>query len=305
MKKATEANRYEQSAVLESAESGNVEAQLRLGKMLCGLADRVDDGGLCPWDGYLVQYWDGTSCGMEWLKKASASGNIEAEEILRGIKSGKIHLITEAEYWHNKAMECIYGNGVEKKLERGEELLIALADAGCTLSQRELAKLALGHVDHAYECCYSHNPKELLEKASQRGDGEAQHRLAILEYVGEDDANWGDYPIDSPEFAAGLKWIEGDAEAGNPKSQFEYGEILIWAGDIHKTMARGLEFLSRSAENGYALAAFELGMLYSDTDTDWDGIFCANKAEAIKWFEKAVELGGEYAVKFLETARNS
>lgn len=147
--------------------------------------------------------------------------------------------------------------------------------------------------------------KELLENAANKGDGEAQHRLAILEYVGEDDANWGAYPIDSPEFAAGLKWIEGDAEAGNPKSQFEYGEILIWAGDIHKTMARGLEFLNRSAENGYALAAFELGMLYSDTDTDWDGIFCANKAEAIKWFEKAVELGGEYAVKFLETTRNS
>ena len=43
---------YEEAAVAEAAENGNVEAQLQYGKMLCGLADRFVD------DVHVVRYCD-------------------------------------------------------------------------------------------------------------------------------------------------------------------------------------------------------------------------------------------------------
>ena len=123
-------------------------------------------------------------------------------------------------------------------------------------------------------------------------EGKAQHLLAVQAC----DGDWLEYPVGDPDFAAGLEWLRKDADAGNAVSQFQYGEILIWACDIQKTMKAGLDYLKRSAENGYALAAFELGLLHADTVTDWGDVFQADGHEAVRWFERAAELGSVDAV---------
>ena len=130
-----------------------------------------------------------------------------------------------------------------------------------------------------------------LREAAQKGDGRAQHLLAIIDL----DEDWGCYPVNDPEFAAGLEWVRKDADAGNPVSQYQYGEILIWACDIEKTMKDGLEYLKRSCANGYAKGALELGCLYADTGTDWGDAFYPDVDEAAKWYERGAELGSIHA----------
>ena len=137
--------------------------------------------------------------------------------------------------------------------------------------------------------------EESLRAAAKQGDGRAQHLLATMDL----DEDWGCYPVNDPEFAAGLEWVHRDADAGNPVSQYQYGEILIWACDIEKTMKDGLEYLKRSCANGYAKAALELGCLYADTGTDWGDVFHPDEEEAKRWYEKAAELGSVYACDFL------
>ena len=133
---------------------------------------------------------------------------------------------------------------------------------------------------------------ESLRKLAEQGDGKAQHLLATMDL----DEDWSYYPINDPKFAVGLEWVRKDADAGNPISQYQYGEILIWACDIEKTMNEGLEYLKRSCENGYARAAVELGLLYENmAGSDWGDVFQPDLNEARKWFEKGVDLGSMFA----------
>jgi TPR repeat protein len=133
---------------------------------------------------------------------------------------------------------------------------------------------------------------ESLRKLAEQGDGKAQHLLATMDL----DEDWSYYPINDPNFAAGLEWVRKDADAGNPISQYQYGEILIWACDIEKTMNKGLEYLKRSCENGYGKAGLELGLLYENSmGFVWDDVFQPDLKEAIKWYKKGAALGNIFA----------
>ena len=207
----TDKSEYEEVAILDAAERGDVEAQLRYGKILCGLDDRMVAGFGMEKGIHVVRYWDGTDDGMIWLKKAAESGSVEAANILRGINSGDIHLISEPEYYYNEAMRCIYGEN-ERNLEKGEELLSSAADEGWSPAQRELAKLCMGLIDPRFKSIYRYDFKKLLENASQKGDAEAQYRLAVLEC----EEVWQEYPFNDPEYAAGLRWVHDDADRSKP-----------------------------------------------------------------------------------------
>ena len=278
--------------IVEAAEAGNVDAQLQYGKMLCGLEDRLVEGGMDGCDCvHAVRYWDGTRDGITLLEKAAEAGNAEADEILRGIHSGDIRLITEAEYCYNRAMQYIHGDGIAKDLKAGEELLCNAAEAGWAPAQRELAKLFLGIIDQTYTCNFRHDPRDLLEKASRQGDAEALHRFAIFEYVAGKYPRWADYPVNNPDYTIGLEWLSRDAEAGNSMSQFEYAQILIWTSDIEEAKRKGIDYLICSSENGYALAAYHLGELRLGFDIDLGDVFQPDRTAAIAWFEKAEQLG--------------
>lgn len=275
---------YEEAAIIEAAESGNVEAQLQYGRMLCGLAGRFVD------DTHVVWYCDETMDGIAWLKKAAESGNLEASELLNGILTGVIHLPTRGEYCYAEGMRYIKGDGVTKDLQHAEAMLLDAAEYGCTAAQREVAKLCLGLVDAAYEeSWYGIDPKKWLEKAAGSGDGEAQHLLAVMECEG----NLNEYPVDDERFAAGLRWVRERADAGDGVAQCQFGRMLIFAWDAPDMT--GLDYLKKSCQNGNAQAAFELGDLYT-IDADWGDTsdpdhFEPDREEGRKWYERAIELG--------------
>ena len=286
----------EEISIAEAANAGNVGAQLQYGKMLLGLSDRVVDG----FDGIeVVRYQDMSKDGMGFLEKAAASGNGEAKELLLRIKNGEIHMLTEPEHLFKKAMKYIAGEEVERDLSRAAKLLYEVADR-CSMykdarpdAYRELANLCSQVESKDY--MFGEEPMEWLCRLARADVGERQHLFAIMRVAGDGEENWGFYPVGDSRFSAGLEWVRRDADAGNPVSQYQYGEILIWACDIEETMNDGLEYLRRACENGYAKAAIELGVLHIDTSEDWGGVFNPDRSEAVKWFERAAELGSDYA----------
>ena len=275
-------------ALQEAAEAGDVGAQLKYGKMLCGLADRVViDGSAGEDDAHIVRYCDESTDGIEWLKKAAEAGNSEAAELLAGICDGSVHLPSMVEFYFNEAMRYIKGESCGRDLERAERLLLDSAEGGFVPAQRELAKLCLGLIDKedSREPVYCADPMHWLKVAAEADDGEAQHLLACIECKGV----FNHYPVGDSGFAEGLKWLKERADAGDSVSQCQYGCILIWA-DSPADMS-GVEYLRRSYENGCAQAAFQLGDLYWETRYYWGDEFTPDKKEAIIWFEKAIERG--------------
>ena len=290
--KVREEKVYDESAVLEAAERGDVEAQLRYGKMLCGLEDRLVERWFGDADGvHAVRYWDGTNDGVSWLKKAAAAGNAEAMGLVEKIKHGDIHLVSEAEYCYTEAMRYILEY---KDIEKGEDLLEDAADEGWPAAQRELAKLYLGITVPSYKSDKREYARELLEKASKSGDGEAQHRLAMLQCEG--DFNW--YPYEDEAFKAGLDWLKRSAEDGDIIAQYQYGWICFERSGARDAIAYwervyavGSTSSDPSERRTAAMAAFALADLNCCTESEFGDSFKPAPDEAIKWFEKSVALG--------------
>ena len=282
---------YDETAIAEAAENGDVEAQLQYGKMLCGLADRLVSDE-CGWldDVRIARYCDDSMDGIAWLEKAADSGNAEAADLLRGIKNGEIHLVSRGEYCYGKGMRYLRGDGTDKDLEHAEQLLLESAESGWVAAQREVAKLCLGLTDASYtEGRLCSDPKKWLEKAAKSGDGEAQHLLAMSECEGV----LAEYPVDDENFAEGLRWVKAKADAGDAVAQWQYGCLLIYARDDFNIL--GLDYLKRSYQNGCATAACELGSLHTSCtergEPSGSNHFIPDYKEGKKWYEKAIELG--------------
>ena len=283
----------EEIAIIEAAMAGDVTAQLQYGKMLCGLADRVVLGvkGI-----EVVRYWDISNEGMSWLKSAAESGNTEAVELLRRIKSHEVPIVTEPEYLFKKAMRYISGDDVGKNLEKAAEMLLDAAEVDSKYKRprsdvyRELAKLCSQVTSKCY--MFGEDPVHWLGRLAGAGDGETQHMLACVECEGI----WNEYPFDDENYSEGFRWLKEQADAGVPELQWQYGNILLWAGSLADLA--GLDYLRRSCESGCAAAAYWLGMFY-DHDADWGEGFHPDKREADKWFEKAIEFGSVEAADAL------
>ena len=139
---------------------------------------------------------------------------------------------------------------------------------------------------------FGEDPMKWIERLVVAGVGETQHMLACV-YCG---GTLNYYPVDREEYSKGLKWLRERADAGAREFQWQYGNVLIWAGgDL-----AGIEYLKKSYESGYADAAYSLGDFYA-CDADWDAGYFADEAKAIDWFKKAIELG---SVEALHECRN-
>lgn len=283
----------EEIAIIEAAMAGDVDAQLLYGKMLCGLADRVVLGvkGI-----EVVRYWDISNEGMSWLKSAAESGSKEAEELLLRIKNHEVPIVTEPECLFKKAMRYISGEGVGRNLAKAAEVLLDAADVDSKYKMsrsdvyRELAELCSQVKSKVY--MFGDDPIHWLARLASAGDGETQHMLACVECEGK----WNEYPYDDENYTEGFRWLKVQADAGVPELQWQYGNILLWAGSLADLA--GLDYLKRACESGCAAAAYWLGVFYGH-DADWGEGFHPDKREANKWFEKAVELGSVEAADAL------
>ena len=137
----------------------------------------------------------------------------------------------------------------------------------------------------------------LLEEA-RAGDPVAQNSLGVMYYTGEAVSTTvtGEVLDNDPELAAG--WFYRSAEQGYADAQFNLGLIYANGEGVAQDMNEAVELFKKAAEQGHVDAQNNLGALYFMGE----GV-TRDEDKAIDWFEKAAAQGNEEAKSNLEAIR--
>lgn len=139
--------------------------------------------------------------------------------------------------------------------------------------------------------------KALLEDA-KAGDPAAQNGLGVMYYTGEaiSKSVSGQVLNNDPELAAG--WFFRAAEQGFADAQFNLGLMYANGEGVEQDMTQAVELFKKAAEQGHVDAQNNLGALYFTGE----GVERDEK-KAIGWFEKAAAQGNEDAQANLDAIR--
>ncbi|MDR4518707.1 MAG: sel1 repeat family protein [Nitrosomonas sp.] len=137
----------------------------------------------------------------------------------------------------------------------------------------------------------------LLEDA-RAGDPVAQNSLGVMYYTGEAVSKTASGQVldNDPGLAAG--WFYRSAEQGYADAQFNLGLMYANGEGVGQDMHEAVELFKKAALQGHVDAQNNLGALYfmgEGVERDED--------EAIAWFEKAAKQGNEEAIANLEAIR--
>ena len=81
--------------------------------------------------------------------------------------------------------------------------------------------------------------------------------------------------------------IRTAAEAGDAKAQFQQGICCMKGAGVPQDTAKGVEWIRKSAENGFAEAQYALGLFYSEGKAGLK----QDKPQSAQWFLKAAQQG--------------
>lgn len=294
-------------ACRKAAESGDIEAQYRLG--LCYFVGR-------DW----VRARDARD-GIMWLVKAAEQEHVGAQALLGLCYNcgwGVARNVVEATKWSRKAAEhgdpesqcmlgdCYYkGDGVMTDKTEAVKWYNKAAEQGDAKAQRKLG------------LCYSKGEGVMqnLEEAEkwwrkmiEQGDGCAKLNLgrycnaadqgdAMAQYQLGKFYDGGEVVADKPfrQTADNLwlaaKWFHRAAEQGNAEAQYELGELYndgfnLIGGTVNENEA--VKWYRKAAEQGHAESQYKLGECYR---YGWG--LEKDEVEAMKWYRKAAEQGHE------------
>jgi uncharacterized protein len=139
--------------------------------------------------------------------------------------------------------------------------------------------------------------KELLEQA-KGGDPKAQNELGVMYYTGEAVSTTmsGQVLDNDPELAAG--WFFRSAEQGYADAQFNLGLMYANGEGVEVDTSLAVDLFKQAAEQGNVDAQNNLAAMYytgEGIDRDVD--------KAIEWFEKAAKQGNAEAQANLDAIR--
>ncbi|SET30249.1 hypothetical protein SAMN05216326_11961 [Nitrosomonas marina] len=136
--------------------------------------------------------------------------------------------------------------------------------------------------------------QELLEKA-KAGDPVAQNGLGVMYYTGEAVSKTvtGQVLDNDAELAAG--WFYRSAEQGYADAQFNLGLLYANGEGVERDMQQAVELFKQAAEQGHVDAQNNLGAMYYVGE----GV-TRDEETAIEWFEKAAAQGNEEAKENLD-----
>ena len=254
-------------ACAEVAEAGDIEAQVRLGR-LCAIT-------LDPQDLAKARVW--------WTKAAEA-GHTEAQNDLGVLLATELDPpeVAEARVWWTKAAEAghteaQFNLGVllateldPPELAEARMWWIKAAETGHTEAQNNLGILLADRLD----------PPELADactwysKAAAAGDARAQYGLGRLLATA----------LDPPELAEARTWWTQSAEAGHTESQYGLARLLADLLDPPE-LEEARTWYTEAASAGRIEAQYDLGVLLAERldPPDLD--------EARTWYTRAAEAG--------------
>lgn len=139
--------------------------------------------------------------------------------------------------------------------------------------------------------------KALLAEA-RGGDPVAQNSLGVMYYTGEAVSKKpsGQVLDNDPELAAG--WFYRSAEQGYADAQFNLGLMYANGEGVEQNMDEAVTLFKKAAEQGHVDAQNNLGALYFTGE----GV-TRDEEKAIAWFEKAAEQGNEEAIANLDAIK--
>jgi len=211
--------------------------------------------GVCYGMGRDVEQDDAKAA--EWFKKAADAGNGEAC-LAYGIwlLGGK--------------------GGVARSAPEAVKYLQVAEKGGVTQAQTVLGIIFMSGDDGVVRD--STKALKLFTKAAEAGDAQAMHNLGMMLTQGIGTV---------VSISRGTDWIRRAATAGVVESQFT---MHCWYRDGTKQLKqnhkKSFEWALKAANQGYDQAMHNVGAMYDE------GVGVAeNKAEAMAWYKKAMELG--------------
>ena len=313
-KKYYEKGNYKQAIEYyhKSADKGHEIAQYELGKYYFEKKDYVEavkwycnaaEQGFANAQYELGKYYleqGNSNSAMQWLQKSADQGYVEAQYLLGNLYYTGIEVFknyTEAVKWYRKASEQNHAEA-KKQLESEEISLYILAtEKSDVKAQYELYK-------YYSEQGNQSSAMSWLQKSAENGYAVAQYQMAEFYY-------------NSKNYVEAIKWyrkaaVQGHSEAkkqleseeislyilatekNDAKAQCDLGEYYLEQGIEQGNSNSAMQWLQKSADQGYAEAQYLLGNLY------YTGIeVFENYTEAVKWYRKAAEHGHSEAKKQL------
>lgn len=139
-----------------------------------------------------------------------------------------------------------------------------------------------------------------LMAGAKAGDPAAQNSLGVMYYTGEAvSKNLSGKVLDNdPELAAG--WFYRAAEQGYADAQFNLGLMYANGEGVLQDMEQAAELFKKAAEQGHVDAQNNLGAMYFTGE----GV-ARDEKKAIEWFEKAAAQGNQEARDNLDAIKAS
>ncbi len=248
---------------------------------------------------------------MMWYRKAAETGNADAEyavgrmyELGEGVAANA----RKALEWYERA-----GSRNHPKALRRAEAISKSFEKGKAQKKEPKDPLVYGDVEAIFQKAISGDPAALYDmgmiyekgyqrppdpykardwyqQAAGKGHREAQYRLGQMFRYG-----LGIHE-NLPQAA---KWYEKAARQGHAKAQNRLGTMYAVGKGVKRDGSIAKEWFLKSARQGNAHAQYNLGKLYEGGNI---GVK-ANRAEAYRWYARAVENGYEKArdrMKWLE-----
>ena len=298
--------------LMQSAENGNEDALVSLGKLFAGSFEEEGDKediiksiecfseaakfgsaeAIFNLGEIYRKYWandDRWEKSFQWYKRAALLGSAEAQYWIAKYYENGSGVEKDAEQafiWYQKSAEQDYvdaqiglaicyrdGIGVEKNIN---QTCYWIEKAG-----------KLGHVDaQTWLARYYQDNKEFGKafswylKAAKQGNVDAQNMVARC--FGE---GWG---VDKDDFAA-FDWYKKAAEQGNAAAAYNLAVCYQDGNGITKDIVQALTWYEKAAEQGLADAQFMVGRYYEEgLGTPVDAY------RAFSWYKKAAEQGNAY-----------
>ena len=300
-------DRIEAKKLMEKAENGDVYAMVRIGN----------------------DYWYGESESgkkdpaeaARWYRKAAELGYpnamIKIAECYRdgdGVKQD----IDEAIKWYRKCRDIVddydYLPAYEGLRDLNRRAAWHYVDS-LEKQKKDLSSSENGDVESMYALGNTlfgrHDPESVkwYRQAAEQGHMEAQYKLAEIYRRGE---------VVNQDMSEAFKWYLKAAEQGRPEAMYEICKCYLDGNGVERDVDKAVEWyfkfaetgrgtlalvrrawddyewIDRLAERGDAEAMYQLGRIYSRMPVDEEGTI--DKAEALKWYRKAVEKDHEIAM---------
>ena len=233
----------------------------------------------------------------QWYRKAAEQGHARAQYglgLLYRHGDGVTYDAREAAHWYRKAAErgdpggqfalgalYVKGEGVAKDHGEAALWLRKALDAG-ELDALSLLNALSGSLGSSGLLGSTPDVRLLsLRVSAEKGDVEAQLKLADSYYEGDDD-----YVGVSKDLRKAAQWYRKAAEQGNASAQFNLGLMYGNGEGVPQDAPEAVRWYRKAAEQRVPAAQFNLGVRYQTGD----GV-PKDAREAVQWYRKAAEQG--------------